>query len=139
MLGVDTNVLVRAVLDDHPQESALAKQLLRNLAKDRKLFISSYALLEMVWVLKVKGHTRRPIYEAVLDLLDSPGIVVGNREIIINALERYINGKADFGDHLILAEGKGYEVLSLASFDKTFCKEAPECQHPSNYLSKKGS
>src|SRR5436309_2086172 len=134
MIGVDTNVLVRAVLEDHPKESAIAKKLLHKLAESKKLFISSYALLEMVWVLKVKGCSRRGIYEALLDLLDSSGIVVGNRAVIISALERYINGKADFGDYLILAESEFYDTSKLASFDKAFYKEVENCQHPSDFF-----
>src|SRR5260364_273057 len=66
MIGVDTNVLVRAVFEDHPKESPLAQQFLKQTAKDKKLFVSSYAVLEMVWVLKVKQRSRQEIYEAVL-------------------------------------------------------------------------
>jgi predicted nucleic-acid-binding protein len=100
MIGVDTNILIRAVLDDHLTESKLAKQLLKKITDERKLFISSYAILEMVWVLKVKKCSRQEIYESLLDLLDSPGIVLGQREVIIAALEMYIKGKADFGGRI---------------------------------------
>lgn len=134
MIGVDTNILVRAVLDDHPKEAALAKTLLSKLAKKKKLFISSYALLEMIWVLKVKNRTRQEIAEAVLDLIDSPGILIGNREVITVALELYMKGKADFGDYLILAEGQHYDTPNLASFDKVLYKEQPNCQHPSAWI-----
>src|SRR5260363_398003 len=120
MIGVDTNVLVRAVFEDHPKESPLAQQFLKQTAKDKKLFVSSYAVLEMVWVLKVKQRSRQEIYEAVLDLLDSPGIMVGQREVVMSALEKYIKGKADFGDYLILSEGEHYQVPRLVSFDKVF-------------------
>src|SRR5260364_437263 len=115
MIGVDTNVLVRAVFEDHPKESPLAQQFLKQTAKDKKLFVSSYAVLEMVWVLKVKQCSRQEIYEAVLDL---SGIMVGQREVVMSALEKYIKGKADFGDYLILSEGEHYQVPRLVSFDK---------------------
>lgn len=128
MIGADTNVLVRAVLEDHPKESRLAQQFLKRTSHDKKLFISSYAILEMAWVLKVKKHTRQEIYEAILDLLDSPGIVIGQRKVVISALERYVKGKADFGDYLILAEGERYQAPKLVSFDKVFCKEGRGAQ-----------
>lgn len=128
MIGVDTNVLVRAVFEDHPKESPLAQQFLKQTAKDKKLFVSSYAVLEMVWVLKVKQRSRQEIYEAVLDLLDSPGIMVGQREVVMSALEKYIKGKADFGDYLILSEGEHYQVPRLVSFDKVFCREEQGAQ-----------
>lgn len=134
MIGVDTNVLVRAVLDDHPDESKFAKKFLQKIVTEKKLFISSYAILEMVWVLKVKKRTREEISESILDLLDSPGIVIGQREVIVSALEMYMKGKADFGDYLILAEGEEYAAPKLASFDKVFCKDIPKAQHPRKYL-----
>jgi len=133
MIGCDTNVLIYAVLDDHPDESKLAKQFLKKISDEKKLFISSYAILEMVWVLKVKKRTRREIYESVLDLLDSAGIVIGQREVIVDALEMYIKGKADFEDYLILAEGASHNAPWIASFDKDFCKNNRHVQNPKKY------
>jgi len=134
MIGVDTNILARAVLDDNLEESTLAKEFLKKAVDEKKLFISSYAILEMVWVLKVKKRTREEIRESILDLLDSPGIVIGQREIIASALEKYQRGKADFADYLILAEGETYSASKLASFDKSFCKESGHVQNPKKYI-----
>lgn len=130
MIGADTNILVRAVLDDEPKESNIAKKFLKKAATEKKLFISSYAILEMVWVLKVKKISRKDIYESVMDLLDSPGIIVGQREVVASALEKFIKGKADFGDYLILAEGEIFNVPRLASFDKILCKACDQCDYP---------
>ncbi|OGT44571.1 MAG: hypothetical protein A3E82_01615 [Gammaproteobacteria bacterium RIFCSPHIGHO2_12_FULL_38_11] len=134
MIGCDTNILVRAALDDNPREAKIAKQLLTKLAAEKKLFIASYAILEMVWVLKIKKRTRHEICEAVLTLLDSVGVTVSQREIVTTALEMYSNGKADFGDYLILAEGQFNGAASLASFDKDLCKDNHHAKHPKKYL-----
>jgi predicted nucleic-acid-binding protein len=134
MISADTNILVRAVLDDDPNESLFAKRFLKKSANEKKLFLSSYALLEMVWVLKVKKRTRKEIYESLLDLLDSPGIVIGQREVVVAAVEKYMKGKADFGDYLILAEGEACQVHKLSSFDKILGKENHAVQHPKKYL-----
>lgn len=134
MIGADTNILVRAVLDDDPEESKLAKRFLKKTADSKKLFISSYAILEMVWVLKVKKCTREQICESVLDLLDSSGIVIGQREIVVLALEMYSKGKADFGDYLILAESKSFEVSKVATFDQLFYKDNNNVEHPKKFI-----
>jgi predicted nucleic-acid-binding protein len=134
MLGVDTNILVRAVLDDNEIESAQARKLLKKAAEKKQLFISSYALLEMVWVLKVKKRTRSEIYESILDLLDSAGVIMSQREIVISALELYMKGKADFGDYLILAESLHHNAKPVASFDKLFCKECDHVLSPKSCL-----
>ncbi|WP_355403776.1 hypothetical protein [Rickettsia helvetica] len=38
-----------------------------------------------MWILKVKKFTWQEIYEAVMNLIDNSGFVVGNQEIIISA------------------------------------------------------
>lgn len=98
------------------------------------LFVSSFAILEMVWVMKVNGCTREEICESVLDLVDSPGVMVGKREIVIAALEKYAKGKTDFADYLIHTEGEFYGALKMASFDKVICKEHNTCQNPGQFF-----
>ena len=134
MISVDTNVLVRAVLDDHPTDSALAQNIIQEVSDERSLFISSYALIEMIWVLKVKKINRATICEVLFDLLDSPGIVIGQRETIIKALEMYKQGQADFADYLILAESTKHDAPTLVSFDKTLCREQKRVCLPSSFL-----
>src|SRR5260364_124746 len=128
MIGVDTNVLVRAVFEDHPKASPLAPQFLKQTAKDKKRFVSSYAVLEMEWVLQVKQRSRQVACKAVLDLLNSAGIMVGQREVVMSALEKYIKGKADYGNYLILSEGEHYQVPRIVSLDKVFCREEQGAQ-----------
>lgn len=134
MIGCDTNVLIRAVMEDDPAEAKIAKHFLKKLADEKKLFVASYAILEMVWVLKVKKRTRQEISNAILNLLDSAGIAVGQREAIADALEMYSKGKADFGDYLILAESRLNGATSIASFDKDFCKDNQHAKNPKKYI-----
>lgn len=53
--------------------------------------------------------------------------------MITDALEQYAKGKADFGDYLILAEGRLHGAGTLASFDKDFCKDTSHAKHPKKY------
>ncbi len=130
MIGLDTNVLARACLDDDPIQSDIAKKMISTLASQRGLFISSYALLELVWVLKVKGVTRHKISAALLTLLDSPGIEVAERMTVVKALRSYERGNADFGDYLILAEGERHHCRQLATFDRALLRENKHCRSP---------
>lgn len=75
------------------------------------------ALLEFEWVFK-KKITRSNIYNALITLMDYPGISGGQREIVLNALEKYLKGTADFGDCIILAEGEKYNCHRLKTLDK---------------------
>jgi predicted nucleic-acid-binding protein len=66
--------------------------------------------------------------------LKSPGIVVGQREVIVSALEKYSKGKADFGDYLILAEGELYSAPTVTTFDQAFCKATSSARHPKELI-----
>lgn len=123
MIGIDTNILVRAYLEDHPAQAKEAQLIISNAAKAGQLFISSYALLEFAWVLKVKGYDRQEIYEAIMTITDSAGVIVGQRTVVLRALEKYVSGKADFGDYMIMAEGEKNKSYELKTFDKQFDKE----------------
>jgi predicted nucleic-acid-binding protein len=123
MIGIDTNILVRAYLEDDEIQTKEAKAFLLKVTQDNLLFISSYTILEFAWVLKTKNYNRKAIYEAVIALADSIGATIGQRDIVLNALEKYIRGKADFGDYMILAEGEKNKSYELKTFDKALQKE----------------
>lgn len=130
MISIDTNILARAFLEDDPDQAKASKKLMESAAKDNQLFISSYALLEFVWVLKVKKFTRKEIYEAIITLTDSPGITIGQREVILFAAEKFYKGKADFGDYMILSEGERYGAKILKTFDDALLNESHHATLP---------
>ena len=123
MIGTDTNILVRAYLEDDKEQAEEAKEFLIKTTKENSLFISSYAILEFAWVLKTKNYKRKEIYEAVIMLMDSIGVIIGQKDVVLTALEKYIKGKADFGDYMILAEGEKNKTYKLKTFDKAIQKE----------------
>ncbi|WP_040257679.1 PIN domain-containing protein [Rickettsia hoogstraalii] len=129
MIGIDTNILTRTFLEDDEIQSKAAQNFLKNNAK-HKVFISSYAILEFVWILKVKKFTRQEIYEAVMNLIDNSGFVVGNQEVIISATEKYIKGKAGFADYMIIAEGEVNSINSFISFDREIIREVKNASYP---------
>lgn len=130
MIGIDTNVLVRAFLEDDLEQSEKAKGVMERAAKDAKLFISSYALLEFVWVLKVKKFPREKVYDAIITLTDSPGVTIGQREVVLSAAEKFKKGNADFADYMILAEGEKFGAKSLKTFDHAICDESNHATLP---------
>jgi predicted nucleic-acid-binding protein len=123
MLGVDTNILVRAFLEDDLEQAKKAQAFLKESSEKSKLFISSYAILEFVWVLKTRKFSRSDVYEAVITLTDSPGIMIGQRGVVLAAAEKYLKGKADFGDYMIMSEGEKNNCLYLKTFDQALLNE----------------
>ncbi len=130
MIGADTNILVRAFIEDDIIQAQRSRRFMETAAKKGKLFISSYALLEFAWVLKVNKFTRKEIYEALIILTDSPGITIGQREVVLAALEKFQKGAADLGDYMILSEGEKYGAPTLKTFDKAFLSENSHVSMP---------
>lgn len=119
MIAFDTNLLVRALVDDHPEQVAVVRQLI---ASD-SIFISRTVLLETEWVLRARYKKSRDQLSAFFSaLLEVDNTVVENAEAVTHALEWYAQG-ADFADALHLAVcGKAV----MHTFDREFCKSARE-------------
>ena len=117
MIAFDTNLLVRALVDDHPEQVAVVRQLI---ASD-SIFISRTVLLETEWVLRARYKKTRDELGAFFSaLLEVDNTVVEDAEAVSHALEWYAQG-ADFADALHLAAcGKAV----MHTFDRDFCKSA---------------
>ncbi|MEI8295455.1 MAG: type II toxin-antitoxin system VapC family toxin [Alphaproteobacteria bacterium] len=130
MIGIDTNILVRVFVEDDASQAQAAKKLMETASKRDQLFISSYTLMEFAWVLKVKKFKRQEIYEAIITLTDSPGVTIGQREVVLSAAEKFYKGKADFGDYMIFSEGEHYGAKNLKTFDKALIRELHQVTLP---------
>ncbi len=108
MIALDTNMLVRALVDDHPEQVAVVRQLI---AGDT-VFISRTVLLETEWLLraryKITPTELLNFFQALLETVDT---------VIEAALDWYAHG-ADFADAIHLA-ACGTAVMH--TFDRNFC------------------
>lgn len=125
MIGLDTNVLVRYLVEDDAEQAARAADLIdETLATGERLFLTEVVVCEVVWVLESVYRFPRGYITAVLgDLLRARQLVVEHPEAARQALDRYAHGTADFADYLILqrCDAKGCE--RVASFDKALHSE----------------
>ena len=102
MIGLDTNVLVRYVMQDDPRQSTRATRLIESLSADEPGFVPLVAMVELVWVLSASYRLGRAQVATVLEtLVRSKELVVDRADIVTQALARYGAGGADFADALI--------------------------------------
>ncbi len=59
----------------------------------------------------------------MISLTDSYGVIISQRDIVLEATTKYANGKADFGDYMILVDGEKNKTHKLKTFDKVLQKE----------------
>ncbi len=118
MIGLDTNVLVRYVMQDDPRQSPRATRLIEALQPDEPGFVPVVALVELVWVLSGSYALDRKQVATVLDtLLRSKELVLDRAELVSQALSRYSASGADFADALIERIAAAAGCTATMSFD----------------------
>lgn len=116
MIGLDTNVLVRYLVQDDPRQSEAANGLIDSLTADEQGFVSVVALVETTWVLqRVFGRSAEQVREIVRGLLESVEIVVDSADLVRSALAM---DAPQFSDALVAASGTAAGVTSTATFDR---------------------
>ena len=126
MIGLDTNVLVRYLVEDDETQSRRATQLIEKaIAREEELFISDVVMCETIWVLSsAYRFSRIEIVEVMAGLLRARSVVFSSTDRLKRSLDAFRAGKGDFADYLIreLAQAAGAETV--ATFDKSLLKEA---------------
>jgi len=102
MIGLDTNVLVRYIMQDDARQSALATRLVESLSVESPGFVPLVSVVELAWVLSsAYALDRGQVVQAVESLLRTKEIVVERAEIVWKALRVFQRANADFADCLI--------------------------------------
>jgi predicted nucleic-acid-binding protein len=119
MIGLDTNILVRYVTQDHAAQSAAAVKVMESLSPDALGFLSLVVIAELVWVLHFSYRFNKHEIEHVVErLLRSKELVVERAEIVSQALRKFRVSRANFADCLIERCGHAAECQYVLTFDK---------------------
>lgn len=129
MIGLDTNVLVRYLAQDHKTQAASATRFIETQLSERSPgFISLVVLIELCWVLqKLYGATTNELSETVADLLATPQFKLQAREAVqdvVQALQAGKTGKAGFADFLISRIALRAGCSEVVSFDRAAIRHA---------------
>jgi predicted nucleic-acid-binding protein len=120
---VDTNLIVRYLVQDHEKHAKAAEKLFDACDRgDVVVVVLPAVLAECVFVLEsFYEHPRADIASALGRLISSPGVEIDNAPIQLDALDRYRKAKVHFVDCLIAATAAN-EKMPVASFDQDFRK-----------------
>lgn len=118
MIGIDTNLVVRLLTHDDPQQAQYTVKLFEK----NTIFIAKSVLLETEWVLRYTYQfDTHIILNAFKKLLGLPQITVEDPQVISQALQWYETG-FDFADALHLASSQRAE--KFATLDKKLVRKA---------------
>jgi predicted nucleic-acid-binding protein len=121
--SLDTNILLRLLLRDIPEQYELALKLVES--RKVRYFVSDTAINELVFVLeRFYQFSRKQIGQVVEGLL-SISTVDCNYELVLSALELYLTNRAlSFGDCYLAASAKTMNAAPLWTFDKALASKA---------------
>lgn len=121
MLALDTNVLIRILIDD-PRSTKQCAAARRLASAAGSVHVSQVVQIETVWVLEsVYDFTRAELTEALGRLLGNQNFVLQEVDIFRAALGEFRSGAADFADYVILMQARA-ENIDLATFDRKLSK-----------------
>jgi predicted nucleic-acid-binding protein len=124
MPALDTNVLVRYVVQDDEAQLAAARRLIRKCVADgQTLFVPVTVILELEWVLRASfGYAKDEVMEVLSNLFSAAEMTFESERALEVALQLYREGPADFADclHISLVAQAG--ELPLWTLDKSAAK-----------------
>ena len=124
MIALDTNVIVRYLVNDDAEQAEAARALLEGMTADRQGFICREVAIEVVWVLEwFYQFTRAQIANVLVELIATDSLVVEAADDIARAAIVYRDqGDVGFADLMILLAAARSEALPLYTFDQKLAR-----------------
>lgn len=124
MPALDTNALVRYVVEDDVAQLAAAKRLIRKcVSEGQTLFVPVTVTLELEWVLRSSfEYAKDEVMQVLSSLFSAAELTFESEHALEVALQLYRKGPADFADCLHIALAAQAGELPLWTFDKRAAK-----------------
>lgn len=126
MIGIDTNVLVRLLVADAPQQAAAARVLVDE-AEERgeKVFLNRLVLAECLWVLASRyAGSKADALSAIEKLAGHPAFVVEDRDVWKEAAATARTGRQQVVDLLVGGTNAGKGCSATFTFDRIAARSA---------------
>lgn len=119
MTGIDTNVLVRFLVQDNPEQARKAADLItRECSAEDPGLINRIVLCELVWVLEsAYGYPRESVALALEKILRTIQFRIEDHQEAWLSFGQYKDG-ADFADSFIAAVNRRHGCERTVTFDR---------------------
>ena len=119
MIGLDTNILLRAATDDDKVLSPIARKILAGLSPERPGVVNSGVLAEFAWTLRTAyGYSRTEIANAIENMLRSRSYRICDRGAVSCAIVSCHDERLDFADALIGQLNRAEGCETTLTFDE---------------------
>ena len=127
MIALDTNALIRLLIEDDEKQALTVKNIIESVEKKgQQIIILTEVLIETVWVLEsVYKCTREDIYQFLETLTYTSVFTFSEPQVIANAIRHFKKG-GDFADLIIVMQALNHQAKKMISFDKKLQKLFPD-------------
>ncbi len=124
MPALDTNALIRYVVQDDVAQLAAARRLIRQCVREgQALFVPVTVTLELEWVLRSSFECAKDeVMQVLASLFSAAELTFESERALEVALQLYREAPADFADCLHIALAAQAGELPLWTFDKRAAK-----------------
>jgi predicted nucleic-acid-binding protein len=120
---LDTNVILRWLLDDDEIQSRAADKFIQRAFREKqKLLLSDLTVAELVWVMEGKGMIPEAVTHLLRAALEDHRLEFENRERLLAALAWYSAHEVDFIDAYQAALAQEKKLEAVVSFDRDFSR-----------------
>ena len=118
--ALDTNVLLRLVIADEPEQARAAENVVRSAANaGTPLLINLMVMCEFAWVLRRSyGYSKPEIADCIETLADSPALIFQEPALVARATQ-WLRAGGDFADAIIAGLNRDLGAEATLTFDKT--------------------
>ncbi|RWX79000.1 PIN domain-containing protein [Neorhizobium lilium] len=126
MIGIDTNVLLRFLVEDEPAQSAVAHQFMLERSAEDPAYISAVVLAETVWFLSRRlDYPKTRIFEVLGVLAQSAEIVVEHSAELKHLVAATRQPAADIADYLVAWSALKSGCSKTFTFDQKAATRVP--------------
>ena len=119
---LDTNILLRHLLDDHPEQSPRATAYLARVERGEvQAQLSDLVIFETVFTLQRHYHQpKAKIREVLLPLIELPGMILRGKRHFREVFDLYVDLNLPFADayHAVLMKRR--KLTEIVTFDAEF-------------------
>ncbi len=118
---IDTNVILRYLTDDIPEQAQKSEELFTRVIEGKETVeIPLLVIAEVVWTMtKFYRQPKKAVVEDISILLKTPGIKVKDKKLLLDALDLFAQKNVSFTD-AYLATHCTYGQQGIYSFDEDF-------------------
>lgn len=124
--GIDTNVLLRLLINDNAAQHQAVLKFGKGLGKDYSGFVPAICLVEMNWALRQQyGFTKQQSIEAIRRITRIRGLEVQSQDSVERALRGVESGDGEFADLLIVQLCLDVGCDQVVTLDKKAAAKIP--------------